>query len=104
MTRLHCTRAAAIAATTLVTAALAGCHSLPALRYYSLAAAAPDTPVPHRTLPAPLRIRHVSLPHDMDHLGLTHHVGPTEVVISDDDQLDCPARHAHPRNHHPQFG
>ena len=74
-----------VAATTLT-----GCHSLPALHYYALDAVAPTTG------PAPpgfanlLHIRHLSVPHEMDHLGLTHHIGPTQLAISDIDQWSAP--------------
>jgi uncharacterized lipoprotein YmbA len=69
---------------------LTGCHSLPALHYYALDAVTPTTP------PAPpgfanlLHIRHLSVPHEMDHLGLTHHMGPTQLAISDVDQWSAP--------------
>jgi len=79
------TSALVVAATTLT-----GCHSLPALHYYTLDAIAPTTG------PAPpgfsnlLHIRHLSVPHEMDHLGLTHHTGPTQLAISDVDQWSAP--------------
>jgi uncharacterized lipoprotein YmbA len=69
---------------------LTGCHSLPALHYYALDAVAPTAG------PAPpgfanlLHIRHLSVPHEMDHLGLTHHMGPTQLAISDTDQWSAP--------------
>ena|ERR1700733_15391145 len=65
---------------------LVGCQSLPALHYYSLAAVSPVGGASHPTLPMLIRVRHVSVPHEMDHLGLTHHVGPTQLAISDNDQ------------------
>jgi uncharacterized lipoprotein YmbA len=74
-----------VAATTLT-----GCHSLPALHYYALDAVAPASG------PAPpgfanlLHIRHLSVPHEMDHQGLTHHLGPTQLAISDVDQWSAP--------------
>jgi uncharacterized lipoprotein YmbA len=78
------------AAFTLVAATLAGCHSLPALHYYALDAVAPAAG------PAPpgfanlLHIRHLSVPHEMDHLGLTHHMGANQLAISDTDQWSAP--------------
>ena len=65
---------------------LVGCQSLPALHYYSLAAVSPVSGASHPALPMLIRVRHVSVPHEMDHLGLTHHVGPTQLAISDNDQ------------------
>jgi uncharacterized lipoprotein YmbA len=44
----------------------------------------------HPAAPMLIRVRHVSLPHEMDHLGLTHHVSPTQVTISDNDQWTAP--------------
>ena len=69
---------------------LVACHSLPALHYYSLAAVSPVAAANHPGAPRLLRVRHVSLPHEMDHLGLTHHVGPTQLMISDNDQWTAP--------------
>lgn len=69
---------------------LVACHSLPALHYYSLAAVSPVGVASHVGAPLLMRVRHVSLPHEMDHLGLTHHVGPTQLAISDNDQWTAP--------------
>jgi uncharacterized lipoprotein YmbA len=77
-------------AVSVAAVALAGCHSLPALHYYALDAVAPAAS------PAPpgfanlLHIRHLSVPHEMDHLGLTHHLGATQLAISDTDQWSAP--------------
>jgi uncharacterized lipoprotein YmbA len=80
MKRLPC-----ILAVTLV-----ACHSLPALHYYSLAVVSPVGAATHPDLPMLIRVRHVSVPHEMDHLGLTHHVGATQLAISDNDQWTAP--------------
>jgi len=80
MKRLPC-----ILAVTLV-----GCHSLPALHYYSLAAVSPAGAANHPVSPLLIRVRHVGVPHEMDHLGLTHQVGPTQLTISDNDQWTAP--------------
>jgi uncharacterized lipoprotein YmbA len=69
---------------------LVACHSLPALHYYSLATVSPVGAASHPVAPLLIRVRHVSLPHEMDHLGLTHHVGPTQLAISDNDQWTAP--------------
>jgi uncharacterized lipoprotein YmbA len=69
---------------------LVACHSLPALRYYSLTAVSPLGGASHPVAPLLIRVRHVSLPHEMDHLGLTHQVGPTQLTISDNDQWTAP--------------
>jgi uncharacterized lipoprotein YmbA len=69
---------------------LVGCQSLPALHYYSLAVVSPAGVAGHPAAPMLIRVRHVSLPHEMDHLGLTHHVGPTQLAISDNDQWTAP--------------
>ena len=68
---------------------LAGCHALPPLQYYALDVVAPAATAPP-AFPSPLRVRHLSVPHEMDHLGLTHHVGPTQLVISDTHQWSAP--------------
>ena len=78
------------AALSVAAATLAGCHSLPALHYYALdtvAPAASPTPPGFANL---LHIRHLSVPHEMDHLGLTHHLGATQLAISDTDQWSAP--------------
>ncbi len=77
--------ALAIAAVTL-----AGCHSLPPLHYYALDAVTPVTPPVPPGFSNLLHIRHLSVPHEMDHLGLTHHMGPTQLAISDTDQWSAP--------------
>jgi uncharacterized lipoprotein YmbA len=74
----------------LLAATLVGCHALPALHYYSLTAVSPVAAASHASTPLLLRVRHVSLPRDMDHLGLTHQVGPTQLAISDNDQWTAP--------------
>ncbi|HEY4339989.1 MAG TPA: ABC-type transport auxiliary lipoprotein family protein [Steroidobacteraceae bacterium] len=74
----------------LLALTVAACHTLPALHYYSLAAVNAPAAA-KRTLTAPLiRVRHVSVPHEMDHLGLTHHIGATQLTISDNDQWTAP--------------
>jgi uncharacterized lipoprotein YmbA len=74
----------------LAAATLTGCGSSPPLRYYALDAVAPVGGATHPAMSAPIRIRHISLPHEMDHLGLTHHLGPTQFAISDTDQWSAP--------------
>ena len=74
----------------LLAVTLVACQSLPALHYYSLAAVSPVGAGSHAAAPVLIRVRHVSLPHEMDHLGLTHHVGPTQLAISDNDQWTAP--------------
>ncbi len=70
--------------------ALAGCHSLPAPHYYALDAVHPVSAASHSTLPFLIRVRHVDLPHEIDRLGLTHHLGPTELAISDTERWTAP--------------
>jgi uncharacterized protein len=75
---------------TALAALLGGCGSSPPLRYYALAVVTPAT---HPTVqPGALQIhvRHVSLPPEMDHRGLTHHQGPTRLTISDSDEWSAP--------------
>jgi uncharacterized lipoprotein YmbA len=74
----------------LAAATLTACGSSPPLRYYALDVVTPVGGAPHPALPAPIRVRHISLPHEMDHLGLTHHLGPTQFAISDTDQWTAP--------------
>jgi uncharacterized lipoprotein YmbA len=80
MKRLPC-----ILAVTLV-----ACQSLPALHYYSLAAVSPVGAASHPAVRVLIRVRHVSLPREMDHLGLTHQVDSTQLAISDHDQWSAP--------------
>jgi uncharacterized lipoprotein YmbA len=79
-----------IAGAALVAATLTGCGSSPPLRYYALDAVTPVGGANRPALAAPIRVRHISLPHEMDHLGLTHHLGPTQFAISDADQWSAP--------------
>ena len=71
-------------------AMLAGCHSLPPLHYYALDAVTPGAAAVPPGYPNPLHIRHLSVPHEMDHLGLTHHVGRSQLAISDTEQWSAP--------------
>jgi uncharacterized lipoprotein YmbA len=90
MKRLPCTPRVALVAASLVAATLVACHALPALHYYSLTEV---SPVGVGSAPAAallIRVRHVSVPHEMDRLGLTHQVGPTQLAISDNDQWTAP--------------
>jgi uncharacterized lipoprotein YmbA len=74
----------------LLAVALAACHTLPALHYYSLAVVNAPAAAKHPLVAPPIRVRHVSVPHEMDHLGLTHHLGATQLTISDNDQWTAP--------------
>jgi uncharacterized lipoprotein YmbA len=76
--------------TALLAVLLTGCHSLPAPQYYALDTVAPHTPAPQAGAAKLIYVRHISLPHEMDHLGLTHHAGPTQLVISETDQWSAP--------------
>ena len=53
----------------LLAVTLGACHALPALHYYSLAAVSPLGVASHPDLPMLIHVRHVSVPHEMDHLG-----------------------------------
>jgi uncharacterized lipoprotein YmbA len=80
----------AAAAAILLAATLAGCHAAPPLHYYALAAVGPagtSSPPGSAVL---IHVRHVGLPHEIDHLGLTHHTGATQLAISDSDQWTAP--------------
>lgn len=90
MTHIRCTPGAALAAATLLVATLGGCRSLPALHYYALDAASPAGAPPATSGAVLIQVRHVGLPREMDHLGLTHHIGPTQLAISDQDQWTAP--------------
>jgi uncharacterized lipoprotein YmbA len=77
-------------AATVLAATLAGCQAVPPLHYYALDAVGPaGTAGP----PAPallIHVRHVGLPPEIDHLGLTHHTSPTQLAISDSEQWSAP--------------
>jgi uncharacterized lipoprotein YmbA len=79
-----------ICALTVAAVTLAACHSLPALHYYALDAVAPANGSAPPAFASLLRIRHLSVPHEMDHLGLTHRLGATQLAISDTDQWSAP--------------
>jgi uncharacterized lipoprotein YmbA len=74
----------------IATALLAGCHSLPALRYYALDTVRPVSAASTLSFPLLIHVRHVGVPHEMDHLGLTHHLGASQLAISDNDQWTAP--------------
>ena len=82
--------ATVIGASTALAMTLGGCHSLPPLRYYALDTVSPVSPANPPGLPVLIHVRHVGLPPEMDHLGLTHHTGPTQLAISDQDQWTAP--------------
>jgi uncharacterized lipoprotein YmbA len=69
---------------------LAGCGSSPPLRYYALDVVAPAGTAAHAPSATPIRIRHISVPPEMDHRGLTHHQGATQITISETDQWSAP--------------
>ena len=75
---------------TLVVAMAAGCHSIPALHYYALDTVAPASSPTRPGFATLIHVRHIGLPHEMDHLGLTYHAGPTRLAISDTDQWSAP--------------
>jgi uncharacterized lipoprotein YmbA len=74
----------------LLAVMLTACHSLPGPQYYALDTVAPHTPLTQAPAAKLIYVRHISLPHEMDHLGLTHHAGPTQLVISELDQWSAP--------------
>jgi uncharacterized lipoprotein YmbA len=84
------TSAMAIAAATLLAATLAGCHALPPLQYYALEAVNPVGTASPAGSAWLIHVRHVGLPHEMDHLGLTHQTDATRLAISDYDQWTAP--------------
>jgi uncharacterized lipoprotein YmbA len=69
---------------------LAGCGSSPPLRYYALDVVAPAGTAAHAPSATPIRIRHISVPPEMDHRGLTHHQGATQITISESEQWSAP--------------
>jgi uncharacterized protein len=74
----------------VLAALLSGCGTSPPLHYYALdvvTPVAPPTPLLSATL---IHVRHISLPPEMDHRGLTYHQGPTRLTISDADQWSAP--------------
>jgi hypothetical protein len=86
----HRLRAGTVAAATLLSAALAGCRALPAAHFYALQTEPPASSGPPATVAPLIRIRHVGVPPEMDHLGLTHRRGATELSISDTDRWSAP--------------
>ncbi len=84
----------------LAAGAVAGCGSSPPLHFYALDPVRPiSTLIINRsTVPGALylpstmliHVRHVSVPHELDHLGLTHQLGPTQLAISENDQWSAP--------------
>jgi uncharacterized protein len=76
--------------TALATALLAGCGSSPALRYYSLDVATPSGNPTHPLHATLIHVRHISLPPEIDHRGLTHRQGGTQFAISDSDEWSAP--------------
>ena len=76
-------------AASLVAASLGGCSSLPAPRYYALDAVTPASPA-HPGAAVLIHVRRIDVPAEMDHRGLTHHLGPTRLAVSDSDQWSAP--------------
>ncbi|HEV2700890.1 MAG TPA: ABC-type transport auxiliary lipoprotein family protein [Steroidobacteraceae bacterium] len=71
-------------------ALVSGCGSSPPLRYYALQVVTPATRSTALLSAMLIHVRHVSLPPEMDHRGLTHHQGPTRLEISDTDEWSAP--------------
>jgi hypothetical protein len=71
-------------------AGVAGCGSSPPLHYYALDPVTPVSGATHAASATLIHVRHISVPHEMDHMGLTHHLGPTQLAISDNDQWSAP--------------
>lgn len=73
-----------------LTALLCGCGSSPPLHYYALEVVTPasqPTPLLSAML---IHVRHISLPPEMDHRGLTHRLASMQLTISDADQWSAP--------------
>lgn len=76
--------------TAVLAALLSACGTSPPLHYYALAAVTPTgTLAPPGGLTL-VHVRHISVPPEMDHRGLTHHQGPNQLAISDADQWSAP--------------
>jgi uncharacterized lipoprotein YmbA len=71
-------------------ALLSGCGSSPPLHYYALEVVTPATQPAPQLSATPLHVRHISLPPEMDHRGLTHRQASTRLTISDADQWSAP--------------
>jgi uncharacterized lipoprotein YmbA len=71
-------------------AVLAGCGSSPPLHYYALDVVTPAAAPAALNTPTLVHVRHISLPPEMDHRGLTYHQGTTRLNISDADQWSAP--------------
>jgi uncharacterized lipoprotein YmbA len=69
---------------------LAACGASPPLRYYTLDVVTPAATAARSPNTALIRVRHISLPPEMDHRGLTHHQGATQLTISESDQWSAP--------------
>jgi hypothetical protein len=74
----------------IAAAVLAGCGSSPPLRYYDLDAVAPTAAAAPAATVDLIHVRHVSVPPQMDHRGLTHRQGANQLSISDNDQWSAP--------------
>jgi len=73
-------------AAALLAAWLGGCGSSPPLHYYALDAISPQSASSAPLGAMLIHVRHVSVPPEMDHRGLTHHQGPTRLVIAEADE------------------
>lgn len=69
--------------------ALSACGSSPPLRYYTLEVIAPANSAAAATS-LQIHVRHIGLPPEVDHRGLTHSTGAHELAISDSDQWGAP--------------
>ncbi len=74
----------------VLAALLSGCGSSPPLRYYALDVVTPATRTSAVLGATLIRVRHISLPPEMDHRGLTHHQAPTQLTIAEADQWSAP--------------
>jgi uncharacterized protein len=74
----------------ITAALLTACGSSPPLRYYDLDAVAPASAATRAAGVDLIQVRHVSVPPQMDHRGLTHQQGANQLAISDNDQWSAP--------------
>ena len=74
------------AAAAVLAVLVGGCGTSPPLRYYALDAISPQSRSSAPLGVMLIHVRHVSLPPEMDHRGLTHHQGSTRLVIADSDE------------------
>jgi uncharacterized lipoprotein YmbA len=84
------TRTQRLALVALAGALVAGCGTSAPIRYYTLAPLPPDSNTAATASGPPVRVEHVTIPAELDRLGIVWRVAPNRLEIADQDRWAAP--------------